>query len=113
MSQEQVISASLLKNIVVGPVSPRFNIGMDNWIDYDLHLDSAHSNSQENRKLSTVNDSSPQLCKIKKPALALANEPALPPETFRFAKATKEEMIDKYAKQYVPKKNHSLVSQNF
>ena len=100
MSQEQVISASLLKNIVVGPVSPRFNIGMDNWIDYDLLSDSAHSNSQESRKRSSDNDSNPQLC--KKPALALANEPC-PPETFRFAKATKEE-IDKYAKQYIPKK---------
>ena len=32
---------------------------MDNWIDYDLLSDSAHSNSQENRKRSTVNDSSP------------------------------------------------------
>ena len=42
MSQEQVISASLLKkfNIVLGSVLPCFNIGMDNWIDYDLLSDS-------------------------------------------------------------------------
>ena len=59
MSQEQVMSASLLKNITVGPISPCFNIGMDIWIDYDLLSDSAHSNSQENRKRSTVNEYGP------------------------------------------------------
>lgn len=99
MSRKEVVSASLLKNVVIAPVSPRFNIGMDDWIDYDLISDSAHSIAQAKRKRSTeINEPSPQPCK----KLALANEPC-PAERARFAKATKEE-IDKYAERYVPKK---------
>ena len=101
-NRKEVVSASLLENIVIGPVSPRFNIGMDDWMDYDLLFGPARSVTQANRKRSTSeagpSERSPTLPK----KLALAIEPC-PTVSGRFAKATKEE-IDKYAERYVPKK---------
>ena len=108
MSQEQVVPASLL-NIVVGPVSPRFNIGMDNWIDYDLLSDSAHSNSQESRKRSTGNDSNPQLC--KKPALALANEPC-PLRHFGLQKPQKRRLTNMQSSMFQRRLRSPLIGQS-
>ncbi len=98
MSQNEAISAALLDNITLGPVSPRYNLGVDDWIDYDLHSSPAYPFEQTTRKRST-NEPSPQPC--KKPAL----EP-LPSNSARYAKASQHE-IELLAKPYTPKKTES------
>ena len=99
IEKKLVISASLL---VIGPVLPRFNIGMDAWMDYDLLFGPARSVTQANRKRSMSEAGPSDRSPTPQMKLALAIEPC-PTMNGRFAKVTREE-IDKYAEHYVPKK---------
>lgn len=101
IEKKLVISASLL---VIGPVLPRFNIGMDAWMDYDL-FGPARSVTQANRKRSMSEAGPSDRSPTPQMKLALAIEPC-PTMNGRFAKATREE-IDKYAEHYVPMIPHS------
>ena len=99
-SEDTAISASVLESIQVGPVSSRFNIGMDEWILNSDPSSSAFPGSND-RKRSAANQPHPISCKKQ-----AGNEiqPCLPiPKTIRFCTASKEHLAT-LAKPFVPKR---------
>ena len=97
-SNDTSISPSLLKNVQVGAVSPRFSIGMDDWILDSEPTRSASSGTLSDRKRHSTSQLHP--LPAKKHARQLCPSHAQPT---RFSTASKEELAV-LAKPYVPKK---------
>ena len=94
-SNDTSISLSLLKNVQVGAVSPRFSLGMDDWILDSEPVRSASSGSRARKHHPTS-----QLHPL--PTKKHAPQPC-PPQPTRFSTASKEELAT-LAKPYAPKK---------